>query len=364
MEKRATLPGKWSQSLSRRHLQKPELSSIPRKEHVNSRQDPFAKTAWTPLKFGRSADGTAARARPKRRPDRVLERAGRPALGRPAAKPGVVLAPVAEILIDRARPKAGERILDIGCGAGATTFALAQKTGPAGRVLGVDVSAPMLTRARQVAPKGLPVEFILADATVYPFEPAAFDLLASRFGVMFFAEPALSFANLRKALKPSGRLAFACWREPRNNPFFMAPLQAVYQHVPKLPQPGPEDPGPFSFASEARVNRVLSEAGFPESGWSRANCRSISRSEGARRRGSIRARDRAGQPRPCRAAGRGAYRREAIDARGAGGVCPGIDGAASRIDLDRDGVSLKSVPASGPCSCLATWMFSDLRNKA
>ena len=108
----------------------------------------------------------------------------------------------------------------------------------------------------------MPVEFILADATVYPFEPAAFDLLASRFGVMFFAEPALSFANLRKALKPSGRLAFACWREPRDNPFFMAPLQAVYQHVPKLPPPGPEDPGPFSFASEARVNRVLSEAGF------------------------------------------------------------------------------------------------------
>jgi SAM-dependent methyltransferase len=108
----------------------------------------------------------------------------------------------------------------------------------------------------------LPVEFMLADATVYPFEPATFDLLASRFGVMFFAEPARSFANMRKALKPSGRLAFACWREPRNNPFFMAPLQAVYKHAPKLPQPGPEDPGPFSFASEARVHRVLGEAGF------------------------------------------------------------------------------------------------------
>jgi SAM-dependent methyltransferase len=174
----------------------------------------------------------------------------------------VVLAPVSEVLIDRAKPRAGERILDVGCGAGATTIALAQKVGSSGRVLGVDVSAPMLTRAREVAPKGLPADFILADATVYPFEPAAFDLLASRFGVMFFAEPALSFANLRKALKPSGRLAFACWREPRDNPFFMAPLQAVYKHAPKLPQPGPEDPGPFSFASEARVNRVLSEAGF------------------------------------------------------------------------------------------------------
>jgi hypothetical protein len=79
---------------------------------------------------------------------------------------------------------------------------------------------------------------------------------------MFFAEPARSFANLHRALRPSGRLAFACWRDPRENPFFMAPLQAAYKHVPKLPQLGPEDPGPFSFASEARVRRILGEAGF------------------------------------------------------------------------------------------------------
>jgi SAM-dependent methyltransferase len=174
----------------------------------------------------------------------------------------VVLAPVADVLIDRARPKAGERIIDIGCGAGATTVAFAQKVGPSGRVLGLDVSAPMLARAREVAPEGMPVEFVLADATVYPFEPGGFDLLASRFGVMFFAEPAVSFANMRKALKPSGRLVFVCWRDPRDNPFFMAPLQAVYKHVPKLPPLGPEDPGPFSFASEARVHRVLGAAGF------------------------------------------------------------------------------------------------------
>jgi ubiquinone/menaquinone biosynthesis C-methylase UbiE len=174
----------------------------------------------------------------------------------------IVLAPVSDILIDCAKPKAGERIVDVGCGAGATTIALAQKVGPTGRVLGVDISAPMLARARQIAQAGMPIEFVLADATVYPFEPASFDLLASRFGVMFFAQPALSFANLRRALRPSGRLAFACWQEPRDNPFFMAPLQAVYKHVPKLPQLGPEDPGPFSFASEARVNRILSEAGF------------------------------------------------------------------------------------------------------
>jgi SAM-dependent methyltransferase len=174
----------------------------------------------------------------------------------------VLLAPVSDILIDRARAKAGERIIDVGCGCGATTIALAQKVGTSGHVFGVDISAPMLARARQVAPAGLPVDFVLADATVYPFDPASFDVLVSRFGVMFFAQPALSFANMRKALRPSGRLAFACWREPRDNPWLMTPLQAAYKHVPKLPQLGPEDPGPFSFAAEQRVHRILGEAGF------------------------------------------------------------------------------------------------------
>jgi ubiquinone/menaquinone biosynthesis C-methylase UbiE len=174
----------------------------------------------------------------------------------------VVLAPVSDALIARAGPKAGERIVDVGCGCGATTIALAQKVGPTGHVSGIDISAPRLGRARQLAPADLPVDFVLADATVYPFDPLSFDLLVSRFGVMFFAEPALSFTNMRQALRRSGRLAFACWREPRENPFFMAPLQAAYKHVPKLPQLGPDDPGPFSFASEARVTRILSEAGF------------------------------------------------------------------------------------------------------
>jgi ubiquinone/menaquinone biosynthesis C-methylase UbiE len=174
----------------------------------------------------------------------------------------ILLAPVADILIDRAHAKAGERIVDVGCGSGAISIALAQKVGPSGHVLGIDISGPMLARARQIAPAGLPVDFVLADATIYPFDPASFDLLVSRFGVMFFAEPVRSFANLRRALKPSGRLAFACWREPRENPFFMTPLQAVYKHAPKLPQVGPEEPGPFAFASQARVQRILSEAGF------------------------------------------------------------------------------------------------------
>ncbi|WP_319796540.1 class I SAM-dependent methyltransferase [Nitrobacter sp.] len=175
-----------------------------------------------------------------------------------------MLEPVLAILLDRAKARSGERVIDVGCGCGATTRAFAEKVGAAGRVLGVDVSAPMLQRARQVAPQNARVEFRLADASVYPFKPEWYDLIVSRFGVMFFAEPAASFANLRKALRPGGRLTFLCWREARANPWLMAPLQAAYRHVPKLPEVGPEDPGPFSLASEARVHHILGKAGFSD----------------------------------------------------------------------------------------------------
>jgi len=174
----------------------------------------------------------------------------------------ILLGPVADILIDRAKPVSGERVIDVGCGSGASAIAFGRKVAPSGHVFGIDVSNPMLERARASAPKDLPIDFVLADATVYPFDPQSVDLLASRFGVMFFADPVLSFTNMRKALRPSGRLAFACWREPRENPWMLAPLQAVYKHAPKLPPQGPEDPGPFAFASEERVNRILSAAGF------------------------------------------------------------------------------------------------------
>jgi ubiquinone/menaquinone biosynthesis C-methylase UbiE len=175
-----------------------------------------------------------------------------------------LLAPVSQILTDRAGAKPGERVLDVGCGCGATTIAFAERVAQSGFALGIDISALMLARARQLAPSGLSLDFVLADATVYPFDRLSFGLLVSRFGVMFFAEPAVSFANLRRALVASGRMAFACWREPRENPWMMTPLQAVYKHVPKLPQLGPEDPGPYSFASEERVHRILGEARFTQ----------------------------------------------------------------------------------------------------
>ena len=174
----------------------------------------------------------------------------------------ILLAPISELSFDRAHPAKGEHVVDIGCGCGATTIELGRRVGPTGHVLGVDVSAPMLGRARERAPADLPLEFVLADATVHDFETGRSDLLFSRFGVMFFADPAVSFANMRKALRKGGRLVFACWREPRQNPWMMIALQEAYKHVPRLPEMGPDDPGPFSFASEQRVRRILSEAGF------------------------------------------------------------------------------------------------------
>jgi SAM-dependent methyltransferase len=134
--------------------------------------------------------------------------------------------------------------------------------GTAGEVTGVDISADMLARARQRSPARTPARFLRADATSHVFKAERADLIYSRFGVMFFERPDAAFANLFRALRRGGRLAFACWREPKLNPLLMLPLREAYKHVPPLPPLGPEDPGPFSFMSEERVRRILSGAGF------------------------------------------------------------------------------------------------------
>jgi len=120
----------------------------------------------------------------------------------------------------------------------------------------------MIARARKRADATSAATFVLADAGSHNFSPGWANLLFSRFGVMFFADPVLSFVNLRKGLARGGRMVFACWREPKLNPWQMIALKAACKHVPRLPQVGPEDPGPFSFADEARVRRILGEAGF------------------------------------------------------------------------------------------------------
>ena len=180
------------------------------------------------------------------------------------AKQDVVFAPITDALFARARFVAGERVLDVGCGGGGTTIDIAGRVGPTGRAVGLDVSQPMLDVARRRASSSLPIEFILGDAAAHVLAPASFDALVSRFGVMFFADPVDAFANLRGALRRGGRTVFACWRAAKFNAWQMTPLRAALRCVPRLPELGPEDPGPFSFADETRVRRVLDRAGFAE----------------------------------------------------------------------------------------------------
>jgi SAM-dependent methyltransferase len=177
-----------------------------------------------------------------------------------------MMAGTTQALLDAANPHPGFNILDVGCGCGSTAIAYAEAAGASGRVLGMDVSAPMLAHARNRAlAANLPqIELREGDATVAPLEKGAFDLIASRFGVMFFSDPIAAFQNLRQALKPNGRLVFVCWRDWRQNEWVRVPVSAVRPHVPPQPPVGPEDPGPFAFADQDRVRNILTMANFDD----------------------------------------------------------------------------------------------------
>jgi SAM-dependent methyltransferase len=159
-------------------------------------------------------------------------------------------------------PASGERFLDIGCGCGETTLELAKRIGPSGAVLGVDISQPMLAIARERAAGSPRATFLEADAQTHPFEAGAYDAIHSRFGVMFFQDPVAAFANLRRALKPGGRLAFVCWRAMAENPIMTLPMAAAARHLPPHVPPTPGAPGPFAFADADRLRGILAGAGF------------------------------------------------------------------------------------------------------
>jgi SAM-dependent methyltransferase len=162
-------------------------------------------------------------------------------------------------------PRSGERILDIGCGCGQTTLALAEAVGPSGSVLGVDISRPMLAVARhRLAEAGAGVASLVEDdAQTHAFAPGSFDAAFSRFGVMFFSDPAAAFANIRRAIRPGGRLTFVCWRGLAHNAWMLVPMQAAASLVGAPPPPAdPTAPGPFAFADPDRVRGILTAAGF------------------------------------------------------------------------------------------------------
>jgi len=174
------------------------------------------------------------------------------------------LAPVMEPLLAFAAPYAGSTVMDVGCGCGSTTIELARAVGPSGRVLGIDISEPMLALAVERLRDFPNATCLLGDAAELPLRDLGAELIVSRFGVMFFGDPVAAFTNLRTGLAPGGRLRFACWRPINDNPWLQIPLHAVYEHTPRLPRPDPEEPGPFAFSDTSRVTRILTAAGFTE----------------------------------------------------------------------------------------------------
>ncbi|MDP6980371.1 MAG: methyltransferase domain-containing protein [Myxococcota bacterium] len=182
-----------------------------------------------------------------------------------ASQAGVdrMLEPLTALLLERADAQDGERVLDVGCGCGDTTLQIAQ-TGAA--VWGIDISGPMLARAEERAKElGLDnVAFSQTDASTQALTPDH-DLILSRFGVMFFADPTEAFRNLRSGLSPQGRLCFLCWQPPRANPWMSISGAAImpFSTPPETP-PDPRAPGPFAFADKDYVSQILGDAGFSE----------------------------------------------------------------------------------------------------
>ncbi len=168
-----------------------------------------------------------------------------------------MFAPLARLLAAQARP--GERVLDVGCGAGATTRALADAVAPDGQATGADISVALIDAARAHQTRA---DFVVADAETYAFESDTYDLVASRFGVMFFADPVAAFANLHRATRPGGRLRAITWRAQSENPFMATAGKAARTVFPDLPQPPADGPGQFAFADAARVSAILGEAGW------------------------------------------------------------------------------------------------------
>ncbi len=177
-----------------------------------------------------------------------------------------LLAEFLDPVLEGAAIAPGERVLDVGCGGGDLSMAAATAVGSEGSVLGVDLSGDELDVARvRAAQRGIDnVEFREADASSGDLGPHAHDVLTSRFGIMFFADPAAAFTHLRSALRPGGRLAFVCWQSRDDNEWTTVPARAIAEVVPLAPPVPDSPPDGFAFHDPDRVRTILHEAGWSE----------------------------------------------------------------------------------------------------
>jgi ubiquinone/menaquinone biosynthesis C-methylase UbiE len=176
-----------------------------------------------------------------------------------------LIAPLGKALIDAAKFQPGERVIDVGCGAGATTIEIARRVGPKGAVVGLDIS-PTLVRTAQgrAAAQGVEnVSFVVGDASEAGVGEAGFDRLFSRFGIMFFEEPYVAFAHLHGFMKPGGRMIVSCWGPQPENPWIVEVAGVVSKYV-EMPRPDPRAPGPFAFGDMDYFRDILTKAGFKD----------------------------------------------------------------------------------------------------
>jgi SAM-dependent methyltransferase len=171
---------------------------------------------------------------------------------------------VTATLLEHTGLRAGERVLDVGCGSGRSAIAAARQVGPDGKTLGADISEPLVTLARQRASaEGVTnAHFVVADVQTAAFDGGPFDAAVSQFGVMFFDESVIAFSNIRAQVGVGGRLAFTCWESLADNPWFAGESLQPFCPPAASPGPGKNPTGPFTLAEAEHTATVLAASGW------------------------------------------------------------------------------------------------------